>query len=162
ANVHALNVGVSHKPGTAALTFYEKSSVFSGFHADEAIDREAIRTVVRNTLSRETSLDHDAMEGYVTEFMADRLRHMTLECRVTSVSEIIREHGIDRIDLLKIDAEKSELAIIEGIEDDDWPKIDQIVIEIHDRTGEAVKRIEGLLIEKGYRCAVDQERLLEH
>ena len=81
---------------------------------------------------------------------------------MTSVSDIIRENQIDKIDLLKIDAEKSELDIIKGIDDRDWPKIDQIVIEIHDRTHEAVKRIEDLLIEKGYRCAVEQETLLEH
>src|SRR5439155_18878501 len=69
---------------------------------------------------------------------------------------------IDKIDLLKIDAEKSELDIIQGIDDRDWAKIDQIVIEIHDRTGEAVKRIEALLIGRGYRCAVEEETLLEH
>ena len=102
------------------------------------------------------------MEEYVSELTADRLRRRTHECRLTSVSDIIRENQIDKIDLLKIDAEKSELDIIKGIEDRDWPKIDQIVIEIHDRTHEAVKRIEDLLIEKGYRCAVEQETLLEH
>jgi len=81
---------------------------------------------------------------------------------LTSVSDIIQDNQIDKIDLLKIDAEKSELDIIQGIDDRDWPKIDQIVIEIHDRTGEAVKRIEKLLSERGYRCAVEHEKLLEH
>ena len=36
------------------------------------------------------------------------------------------------------------------------------MIEIHDCTHDAVKRIEDLLIERGYRCAVEQETLLEH
>jgi len=62
----------------------------------------------------------------------------------------------------QIDAEKSELDILKGIDDRDWPKIAQIVIEIHDRTRELAKRIEQLLIEKGYRCAVEQKKLLEH
>src|SRR5262249_23239199 len=35
SNVKALNVGVSDKRKTATFTFYEKSSVFSGFHSDE-------------------------------------------------------------------------------------------------------------------------------
>src|SRR2546430_4931564 len=56
SQVRALNVGVSDRPKTATLTFYEKSSVFSGFHADETEDREAIQAVVRNTLSSETSV----------------------------------------------------------------------------------------------------------
>jgi FkbH-like protein/FkbM family methyltransferase len=159
--VRALNVGVSDKRKTATFTFYEKSSVFSGFHSDETEDREAIQTVVRNMLKGE-SVSGESMEEYVDELTADRLRRRTYECRLTSVSDIIRENRIDRIDLLKIDAEKSELDIIKGIEDRDWPKISQIVIEIHDRTREAVKRVEDLLIEKGYRCAVEQETLLEH
>ena len=52
SNVLALNVGVSDKPKTATFTFYEKSSVFSGFYSDEAEDREAIQAVVRNMLQR--------------------------------------------------------------------------------------------------------------
>src|SRR3989442_15041032 len=51
SNVRAVNVGVSDKPRTATLTFYEKSSVFSGFHSDETEDREAIQAVLRNMLS---------------------------------------------------------------------------------------------------------------
>jgi FkbH-like protein/FkbM family methyltransferase len=160
SNVRAVNAGVSDKPKSATLTFYEKSSVFSGFHSDETEDRAAIQTVVRNVLNSE-SVAGDSLEEYVNELTADRLRRRTYECRMTSVSDIIRENRIDRIDLLKIDAEKSELEIIDGIQDGDWPKIDQIVIEIHDPTREAVKRIEDLLIEKGYRCAVEHEKLLE-
>ena len=162
SQVRALNVGVSDRPKTATLTFYEKSSVFSGFHADETEDREAIQAVVRNTLSSETSVAGDAVEEYVTELTANRLSRTTHECRLTSVSEMIREYRIDKIDLLKIDAEKSELDIIRGIDDRDWPKIAQIVIEIHDRTEQAVKQIEALLVQKGFRCAVEHERLLEH
>ena len=52
SNVRALNVGVADKRKTATFTFYEKSSVFSGFHSDETEDREAIQAVVRNMLSR--------------------------------------------------------------------------------------------------------------
>jgi len=161
SNVRALNVGVSDKPKTATFTFYEKSSVFSGFHSDETEDREAIQSVVRNMLNSEL-VAGESVEEYVSELTADRLDRRTYECQLTSVSDIIRENRIDKIDLLKIDAEKSELDIIKGIEDRDWPKIDQIVVEIHDPTREAIKRIEDLLIDKGYRCAVDQETLLEH
>jgi FkbH-like protein/FkbM family methyltransferase len=161
SNVRAFNLGVSDEPKTATFTFYEKSSVFSGFHADEVLDGEAIRTVVRNTLNTATAVDDESVEAFVDELTADRLSRSTQECRVTSVSDIIRENQIDRIDLLKIDAEKSEWDIIRGIDERDWPRIDQLVIEIHDRTREAVARIEQLLLAKGYRCAVDEERLLE-
>jgi len=105
SNVRALNVGVSDRPKTAPFTFYEKSSVFSSFHADEAEDREAIQTVVRNVLNGETAAD-ESVDEYVNELTADRLRRRTCECQLISVSDIIRDNQIDKIDLLKIDAEK--------------------------------------------------------
>lgn len=161
SNVRAFNVGVSDEPKTATFTFYEKSSVFSGFHSDESEDREAIKTVVRNILNRESGTGESLAE-YVDELTTDRLRRRTHECRLTTVSSIIRDNRIEKIDLLKIDAEKSELDIIKGIEDQDWPKIDQIVIEIHDPTRAAIKGIEDRLRKRGYRCVVEQETLLEH
>ena len=161
AGTQTFNFGVSDRQGTATFTFYENSSVFSSFHSDEAEDREAIQAVVRNMLNAESVADESAQE-YVNELTRNRLRRSTHECRLTTVSDIIRNNQIDRIDLLKIDAEKSELEIIRGIVDSDWPKIDQIVIEIHDPTHDTVRRISELLIGKGYRCAVEQEKLLEH
>jgi FkbH-like protein/FkbM family methyltransferase len=160
SNIKVFNLGVADRQGTAAFTFYPNSSVFSSFHSDEAEDRQAIQTVVRNMLTAESSAE--SAQEFVNELTSDRLRRSTHECRLTTVSEIIRQHQIDRIDLLKIDAEKSELDIIEGIGDCDWAKIDQIVMEIHDRTGDAVRRIKGLLARKGYRCAIEQEKMLEH
>ena len=160
-NVHAFECGVSDKAGMAEFTFYEKSSVFSGFHSDAGEDREAIEAVVRNTLRDEMDAG-EPLEGYVGELTADRLRRQTYQCRLISVSDIIRENRIERIHLLKIDAEKSELDILKGIEERHWPMIDQIVIEIHDRTKQAVDLVERLLVEKGYRFAVEQEKLLEN
>ena len=137
SSAQAFRLGVADKTKTAAFTFYEKSSVYSGFHSDEAEDREAIKAVVRNML-RGQAIDTESLESYVDELTADRLNRQTYECQLTSLSDIIRENGIETIDLLKVDAEKSELDIIRGIADEDWPKIQQIVLEIHDRTREAV------------------------
>ena len=161
SSVQAFNFGVSDKQGAATFTFYENSSVFSTFHSNEAEDRVAIQAVVRNMLDT-GSLPGESLQEDINELTVDRLRRSTHECRLTSVSDIIRENQLERIDLLKIDAEKSELDIIRGIADCDWPKIDQIVIEIHDPTREAVGWINDLLIRKGYRCAIEQEKLLEH
>ena len=41
----------------------------------------------------------------------------------------------EKIDLLKIDVEKGELEVLNGIEDADWPRIHQIVMEVHDLDG---------------------------
>jgi FkbH-like protein/FkbM family methyltransferase len=160
-NVLAFNRGVSDRAKSALFTFYEKSSVFSSFHGDEREDKEAIQAVVRNILRNQTSAPNESLEEYVDELTADRLRQTTCECRLTSVSDIIRENRIERIGLLKIDAEKSELEIIRGIEDHHWSIIDQVVVEIHDRTKKVVREIEEMLTQKGYHCAVEEEELLK-
>lgn len=54
-----------------------------------------------------------------------------IEVPVTTLSDIIAHEGIERIDLLKIDTEGSELDIFEGITGEDWSKIRQIAMEVH-------------------------------
>ncbi len=84
-----------------------------------------------------------------------------IDCEVTTVSAAMREHNIDRIDLLKIDVEGAEWAVLQGIEEPDWPRIHQLTVEVH-VTG-LVDRIRRLLEEKGYVVTVDRDDwLLPH
>ena len=46
------------------------------------------------------------------QLAAGRLQRISLECRLTTVSKIIRDNNLAKIDLLKIDAERSELEIL--------------------------------------------------
>lgn len=157
-NVRCFQRGVSDCAKSAEFTFYENSSVFSGVHSNESEDRAAVEEIARNMLTAATG--DDSYESFVHELTAERLRPRTYQCQLISVSDIIRENRLEKIQLLKIDAEKSELEILRGIEDQHWPLIDQIVVEVHDRTQRLVKQIEQLLADKGYRCAIEQERLL--
>lgn len=83
------------------------------------------------------------------------------ECRLSTVSEVIREHHVDVIDLMKIDVEGSELDVIRGIEPDDWPKIRQFVVEAHDIDGR-VEMMRSIFEDHGYRTTVDQEEWAVH
>jgi len=56
--------------------------------------------------------------------------------------------------------ERSELDVLEGIEEGDWNKIQQIVMEVHNLNG-WVERIDAMLTARGYRVEVNQERLLK-
>jgi FkbH-like protein/FkbM family methyltransferase len=159
ARVRAFNCGVAETKGSARFTFYEHSSVFSSFHPDAREDRAAVQAVVRNVLQHE--LPGAVEDADIEDLTSERLRAETIECPLTSVSDIIRENGIARIHLLKIDAEKSELGILRGIEEAHWPLIEQIVIEVHDRTRAAVESIGEQLTRRGFRCAVVEEKLLE-
>ena len=161
SQVKTFNYGVSDKRKTAQFTFYRNSSVFSSFNANEDEDKEAIQAVVRNMFNEMGSLETDETEEYVKEITNERLNSQTYECKLLSVSDIIEENKIKKIDLLKIDAEKSELEIIKGIKESDWDKIKQIVIEIHDKTGNIFEEIKSILNQKGFYFEVEEEKFLK-
>jgi hypothetical protein len=85
-----------------------------------------------------------------------RLRTREMECEVRTLSQIIREHDIARIDLAKIDVEGAEWDVLQGIDDADWPRIRQLVIEVHDTDGR-VARTARLLESRGFEVIVDRE-----
>lgn len=157
----ACHAGVSDHRGTAVLTFYEKSSVFSTFHADEEEDRQAIRAVVANMVRGELGSRAEVSAQDLDDLMKDRLNRQTFDCPLVSVSDIFQDHHLPRVDLLKIDAEKCELEILHGITEELWPLIDQVVIEVHDRTRRALDEVQEILTAHGFDCAVEEEVLLQ-
>ena len=76
-----------------------------------------------------------------------------------TLSEVIREQDVDRIDLLKIDAEKSELEVLEGIQAEDWGLIRQVVVEVHDAAGR-LAHVTALLRQHGYQVTIEQDAAL--
>jgi FkbH-like protein/FkbM family methyltransferase len=152
--------GVSESDSEARFTFYRKSSVFSGFFAEADQDRSAIRAVVKNVLEKSGATNAATTEAFADELMRERLESETLMCPLRSVSSVIRENGLERIDLLKIDAEKSELPVLRGIAAEDWDKIRQVVIEVHDTVGDQIREVIQMLESKGFDLAVEEEELL--
>ncbi len=72
------------------------------------------------------------------------------------MSAVLDELAIDRVRLLKIDVEHAELDVLLGIADDDWPRIDQIVAEVHDADGR-LDAVTQLLTTRGFSIAQEQE-----
>jgi FkbH-like protein/FkbM family methyltransferase len=161
--VKVYNCGLSDETKVSEFTYYPKASVFSGCYADPTTDGEALKSVISNQLERTAPDLSESGEygGYVEELMEGRLDSEKFFCLLKTVSEIIADNDIERIDLLKIDAEKSELDILAGIKNEDWHKIKQIVMEIHDAQGAVSNRIISLLKEKGFNVVVDREGLLD-
>ncbi len=82
-------------------------------------------------------------------------------CQLKTVSESIREYDVQRIDLLKVDVERSELDVLLGIEKQDWSKIKQVFVEVHDLNGR-IEKITTLLKENGLNeITVEQEPILK-
>ena len=145
-------VGLSNRPGRAEFTFYPLWSAASGLYADESADERAARLFLVNR--------DEALDEYADEILEDRFRGETVSARLETLSRLIDEHGVERIDLLKLDVEKAELDILEGIEDRHWPAIRQLVIEVHDLEGR-LEVIRRLLEDRGFSVLVNQDRLAE-
>jgi hypothetical protein len=60
-----------------------------------------------------------------------------------------------------VDVEKSELDVLLGIEGQDWQKINQVVVEVHD-LDHRVKKITAMLKGHGFRkITLEQEPFFE-
>ena len=66
---------------------------------------------------------------------------------------MIKRYNLSEINLVKLDAEKAELRILEGINLTDWPKLQQFVIEVHDIQNR-LNLIKSMLERHGFECTV--------
>ena len=152
------NCGLSEANTTRPFTFYRNSSVFSSFHADAPRDRSIISTVVTNVLRSQLPAKAASIEPLVGQLMRHRLDAEVYTCETKTLSSIIRDHVVERIDLIKIDVEGGELGVLSGIEDEHWQIIRQIVIEIHDPTGAGREQVLALLQRHGFDDVVVAEQ----
>jgi FkbM family methyltransferase len=81
----------------------------------------------------------------------------TCSCRVISVSDLISQENLRRVDLLKVDAEGMELAVLRGIAPLDWPRVRQLVAEVHDvveGSSGRLAQVLALLQSHSFECRV--------
>lgn len=161
--VKALRYGLSRAAGQVKFSFRPNATFASTAYPDEG---ELALTEL--LLSR--SIDRLPRPLRIVRYLPGPIRRACLRlisrfinkevpvtCELRTLSEVIREHSIERIDLLKIDAEKSELDVLEGIEDQDWNLIRQAFVEVHEREGRLAK-IEELFRGKGFQnIIIEQE-----
>jgi FkbH-like protein/FkbM family methyltransferase len=158
--VRVFPCGVSDREGSAPFTFYARSSVFSSYHADAHEDEAALRAVIGNVVDRAGLVEPAEREAAIRHFLAGRLEAEVADCPLRTLSSVIDECGLERIDLLKVDAEKSERAVLSGLREEHWPRVRQIVLEVHDRTGEEPLRLAALLRGRGFAVSHETEDLL--
>ncbi|MEU0648292.1 amino acid adenylation domain-containing protein [Streptomyces umbrinus] len=147
--------GISDAAGRAEFTYYPEMSLMSGRFADEATDRETLRRVIANARGPEAAKDDQ-----LTELLAQQLSSTVVDVELRTVSQVIRDNGLTVVDLLKVDAEKSELAALRGIEPEHWPIIRQVVAEVHD-IDDRVAVVTKMLAAKGFHVVAETLQGLE-
>ena len=80
-----------------------------------------------------------------------------VEVEVTTVPLLLQRAGLTRVDLLKVDVEGWEEAVLRGMDAAAWAGVRQLVAEVHDRDG-ARARVDALLRGAGGFARVVWER----
>lgn len=147
--------GLSDRVGEAELTYYPRSTGLSSFYPDPGQERAALRTLIANELAAGRP-GMEEVARHREELLDQRLVAETWACPLTTASEVIREHGVGGIDLLKVDVEKSEADVLAGIAPADWPRVRQAVVEVHD-LGDRLGRLRALFAGHGFHVTLEQD-----
>jgi len=151
ANARAFPVGLSRESASCEFSYYPRWSAMSGRYADEDAEKRVSRAVLME--------QGEALNPQTEALFSDLFESRPFVCPLTTLSEMIRQTGVERIDLLKIDVEKSELEVLEGIEAGDWPRIQRVFVEVHDLDGR-LEVISELLRHRGFEVSVSQDTWL--
>lgn len=154
-DVKIYDCGLSARSGSATFTYYPNAPAMSGLAAGTLSDKELIRSV-RNWLQTvapgagQTLLPAEELDGMVEKYLINE----DYNCQLKTLSEVIRENNLDRVDLLKIDVEKSEADVLAGMAESDWEKIRQVVMEVHNK--ELYEHIVPIFEQHGFNFAVER------
>ncbi|MEA2562147.1 MAG: hypothetical protein QOH06_3651 [Acidobacteriota bacterium] len=158
--VKPLQMGVAEASRRESYVFYPGYTVMSGASAS-ADAREDMEFVKANVIREEGAEERAVLLEHLDEVLSERFKPEIHEVRVATLSQVIRENGIEKIDLLKMDVQRAELSVLEGIEEQDWDKIGQIVLEVHDRPGSPregrLARILSMLEARGFQTVAEQD-----
>lgn len=170
--LQAFDFGLSNCRKQVPLAYYPMAPVLSTCFPDEAADLAVMKTALLNNIVHLAEapaavrllrrLPPRLRDAIVRRALARTLRPTTIICQLETLSRFVHEHGVERIDLLKIDAEKAEHEILLGIEPADWQRIRQVVVEVHD-LDDRLAMITAQLHAQGLtRIVVDQPPTLRH
>ena len=142
-NVIPVKAGLSNESSKLSFTYYPNSSGYSTFSSNMEEEKALLKQTILNQLG--STEDYKLLIAEADSIVDSRFEKRVYECETTTVSEIIKQHNLTSIGLMKIDAEKYEYNVLLGIESADFARIRQIVVEIHDhnsRVDEIVKLLE--------------------
>lgn len=155
-NIKTFNIGLSDTNCKKSINFYPKMSVMSGSSGDHDEEKDLIRTHIKAKLGKEYfNLNNDELDEIINSY----LQSNEIECDFETFDFFIDRNFIKKIDLLKIDVEKAELQVLDGISPKNWSIVQQCVIELHDHEG-SKNKILAILKANNFICKVRQYHTL--
>ncbi|MBD3340591.1 MAG: FkbM family methyltransferase [Candidatus Lokiarchaeota archaeon] len=164
-NITTYNIGLSKKDETIEFFYYPKVSADSAavqFDWDYKVEKyvENYKEAVCKNIPIARIVPKFLRKRVVRAGLKRMYQSEKIQCRLRSLSDIIREEKIEQIDFLKIDAENFEKQVIAGIEDDHWNLINQIAMEVHEhiKSGKnLLNKFIKLLENKSFNVKVGEE-----
>lgn len=151
ARLHRVALGAA--PGRASFAYYPRATGWSTRHPAPQAVRESLRAYARGLRGRPVSAWLARSPRLFAAATRPLFRAVPRECEVTTLSALLRAESIASIDLLKIDVEGSELEVLAGVDELDWPRIGQVTMETDAaRLAETV----ALLRSRGFAVVAEQ------
>lgn len=164
-DVRTFAYGLSAAEKEESFSYYPGYTTMSGQsrYADVAGDKEVVKRFLSG--QHESGMTEAArLLESADQWLAARFDEKREPCRLRRLSDVMKEEGVGHIDLLKVDVQRAEMDVMQGINEDDWMKIEQVVIEVHNgREPEGAGRLREmrrLLENRGFRVVVEQSELL--
>ncbi|MFX0048592.1 MAG: FkbM family methyltransferase, partial [Candidatus Hermodarchaeota archaeon] len=159
------NVGLAEREEITEIHYYPKVS------ADSAIVEFDWDLKVNQFLQNYKQFVVDFIPGakFVPKFMRKSVikrglkcmyKSELLPCKLRTISDIIQENNVEIINLMKIDAENYEFQVLAGIEQQDWDKIQQLSMEVHEHIEggkNLLDKLADMLEEKGFHVVKEKD-----
>ena len=156
-NISVFNYGLLDVEGKAVFKYFPSFSILSGLSsADENREKEVLRQIIEDKLPAALGGSALALK-FRDYFIRTKLQEIEYECGITTLSRVIRDHKISRIDLLKVDIEGNERRFFRGIMEQDWAKIKQLVMEFHDPPEKDFRLVLELLNAYGFEVKAEKQ-----
>jgi amino acid adenylation domain-containing protein/FkbM family methyltransferase len=140
-----VEAAVTDRAGTAELTSFPELTYLSGLGQRQEAASELV-------LSHHDRAGAAATEAERAALLADvrrRLDAVTHVVPTITLPDLFRRLGLDRVDLLKINAEGAELSILRGLGPEHWPRVAQVCLEV-ERASVAGPEIRAMLAAAGF------------
>lgn len=153
------NCGLSDEPGRLTFTYFPNSPALSTAHPEDWEQNpnefsEAVKGSLRTAPMWYARLVPRFLSKWIAKILTSKSQKV--DCPLYTLSQILAQEKIERVDLLKIDCEGAELKVLQGIAEVDWPKIQKAVIEVHN-VDNRLQMVEDLLRAKGFVQIVKEQ-----
>ncbi|PYQ92641.1 MAG: hypothetical protein DMG02_00610, partial [Acidobacteria bacterium] len=163
AAVTPMNVGLGAQVGKREFAYYDRMTVMA--RLNEYDHDDVVGGRLKQQLHNQELLGHAGARELLREIdglIGERSTKRRERANVITLSDLIQSESIERIDLLKIDVEGAELEVLDGIADDHWNCIDQIVLEVENDSPDrlTLESVRNTLEARGYHVVVDVDPFL--